>query len=353
MKLLVLLSLLVFSVNVLANKTEYKNARKLYLTKNYAESISLIKNKFNLKKISTVPNQVLFLLSMNYRKLKKYETEEKLLNFIKKRSYSVQSERFENDQKSASKSTLYTYYKIASNQYLLYKKTNNTRYKKRAIKYFKLLKSNGKYKLPIIKQYLSLLKVEPTEEIIISDLTNKEPLINQTEKKPKQSGLTYGLNIGYINWSESSRYENLLNKDSADLDITFNALTAGGLVYYQMNSILLSAKMSGFFAKASITESSNTISYSETGVTSIGVLTELEGLYNVYHPNLHLGISLPFLYRTIDFPQPNDTLIENKTIMHTGFLLTSKWKQEKIEYKVKAGTVNSKLLIGFDVAYLF
>lgn len=316
-----ILLILFFSFSVFAR---YENVIKLYNQKKYNESIEALK-KLEGRVVRKYSNNALLLLAKNFQKQEKFKESIKIYFYLLKKAFPKTDKKVRAVLKSAGDiesigelpdGQKKIYLELLDLYVEIYEKQQLQNFKDTIAKYSELL-------------YFYDYKVEVVEKLN-ARILSKDKLEIDLKVNTK-----FYVGIGYALW-----HDNLDLVSPSGSISTINS-TAEGTTFifgWTKGNNFGHWRYEGFLTQASATvgENSTNFQYFQTNVKEVMLGMNI-GYQWKTSDNISSGFTVPMLYRTGDFTQPDTFELKNANMLSVGLAANFNWdfyKNEKEENKL-------------------
>lgn len=299
--------LLCFSLSALAQTKSQKRfiglASKAHAKKQYAKSNQYLKKAFNFKKTKKIPATVLYLHAVNLQKLGNHKNSIYFFSQMIKRKYlkahiktlkAFRADEVDGDE--IPKLLKATYFYMAQSYYANFVESESITDADRAKKYFKICDDAdfndkcGDFLENINEKIEYLEKSKDSFEFFL--FAGRMMINDRFRVKRTDLGETRDIyqNVDGLCYGAGLRLQN-----------AFKGWQFSGCAF------------SGFAAVAESSAFSDSAGYKQTGVPIAGLYTEVGRFWRTDSESTRLGISIPVMYRSGLYSQPNDyQIIDNR-----------------------------------------
>lgn len=315
-------------------KIVMKRAKVYHAKKQYRKSNATIRKAYSFKRPRRMPTATLFLVALNYHKMNNHKSALYYFNqlikkaFLKKHIRVIKAlKRDEVDEVNIPKVLKATYYYMGLSYYKLYSKTYRLANAKKAKRYFKIcddvdFNDNCSDYIESLaeKQEVAVKSIKQIEFFVLGStmlFQDKVNLVSSTGENntviAQNSALCYGAGIRYGN--------------------AYKGWEVQGCAY------------SG---TATVQDDSSTVNYNQAGVPVAGLI--MEGGYYIkpVSDDTRLSVSVPIMYRSGLYSEPEGFTIENAQETKFGLSLNAGWQVWFFEAQMKLAHMGDTNLLSLQ-----
>jgi tetratricopeptide (TPR) repeat protein len=322
----------------------FSKAQKSFKKKQYTKSLRSLKKGYNFKKTKRIPAAALFLIAMNYQKLKKYPEAIYFFNRVVKNNYRKKHIRViralkkdELDEVKISKTLGSAYFYLAQSHYGKFIKTE---------KYQDAIKA---------KKYFTICDDTDFNDKCADFLENINEKIEYSKKKKDNfEFFVYGGRLIFqdritIEHTETGTTGDIISNNTAlcygaglRLGNAFSGYEIGGCAFSGTTTVVGIAS-----------DGTTNNDYKQSGIPIGGILVEAGYYIRPDNEATRLGVSLPVIYRSGIFSEPSGYTITNAKSFNFGIMFTAGLDVSYFELQTKLGHMGDTNILMLNGVYTF
>lgn len=315
----------------------FNSAKSKYKNKQYQESIRILKKRYPSINFSKTPSGIILLMGWNYEELKQYNQAQNLYaqvirsRFQKQNRTLMSAFKKENgnypDENSISQ-LLKDLYFYRYRSLVGYFKTEGSKFSEKR-------KENLEQAISIYKKLLEEYEIhedeveEIWEDFMLSKKTINDAIFNNS---------FYFLS-SYVSWKDTI---DLINQGQKyEIQTTAQGWCFGG--GYKIENATWSFGSDACYGtlRASVGTDANPILYFQKNVPVLMLMASPFTKWKPHSKNSAIGLSMPFLYKSGKYTEPDQYKVDNKSKTTLGLMASLEWTYDKWEFFTKFGKVQS------------
>ncbi|MBT4791204.1 MAG: hypothetical protein HON90_06505 [Halobacteriovoraceae bacterium] len=353
MVLKILISFLLFNFAVTSTvharraNPSFKKAQKQFKQKRYSQSLKSLRRGYNFKKTRRIPAKALFLIALNYHKLKNENKSIYYFNRLIKNKFTRKHigvlkalKKDEVDEIKVPYLLGSTYFYLAQGHYVKFTKNNSIQDAHKA------------------KQYFQICDDTDFNDKCADFIDNIELKIAYEKKKRKS--FEFFLYAGRLIYQEQLTLKESTTNTSHEIIANNSTLCYGAGI--RRGNAFSGYELSGCFFSGTATVASAPSSgydYKQSGVPIAGALVEVGKYYKFDNESTRFGVSLPIIYRSGLYSDASDpdtgesATIEDPRSMNWGIMFTAGVQVSLVELQTKLGHMGDANLLSLNLGLNF
>ena len=314
----------------------FKQAKQAFAQGNYANSLRLIKKRYNLRDPNT-PSGALSLAGFNFVKLGHYKNANRIFSFLIKNRHRVANKKIVDAYKASGGDTddlpegpekLYLYYHFRAEalSQIYIKDFEKLSEKRRAL-----------YRSTALMYANICLDSDYDDDSVEDVITRLENF--EKEQKNQVYDDAFFASMAWVSWRD--KLDLLLGDGTkAVINSTGEGYCIGG--GYKYFNAYWEWNLNACYASTTMTAGGQDtqINYFQDGITVNALFVGPGMLYKPKASEVSLGLSLPLVYRKGDYTQPEGFILEDTTILTYGYQLEAHWYYGKFGLFSKFGKIS-------------